>query len=124
MNIKNEDLERALMIKAIIEKEFYKPLKVPHLVQLVGTNKNYLNAAFRYLTGDSTSEYLRKVRIEKAKDLLVHSDDCIDRIATRVGLDRRSLEKQFKKLTEKTPRTWRVENKKGYNYLRFDCKNN
>jgi two-component system response regulator YesN len=114
MNIKNEDLEKALMIKAILEKEYYKHFTVSDLVQLVGSNKKTLNAAFKFITGKSIIMYQREIRIEKAKELLVETDDCIDRIATRVGLDRRSLERQFKKQTQKTPREWRAENKKGY----------
>jgi transcriptional regulator GlxA family with amidase domain len=114
MNIKHEDLEKALIIKAIIEKEFYKDFNVPDLAKLVGSNKKTLNAAFRHITGKPIMMYRTKVRIEKAMDLLVETDDCMDRIAMRVGLDRRNLEKQFKKLTEKTPREWRAENKRGY----------
>jgi transcriptional regulator GlxA family with amidase domain len=121
MNIKNGDLEKALMIKTILEKEYYKHFTVPDLVQLVGSNKKTLNAAFKFISGGkSIIMYQRKIRIEKAKDLLVETDDCIERIATRVGLDRRNLEKQLKRLTEKTPREWRIENKSGYNHFRFE----
>jgi len=109
MSIKKQDLDKALIIKAIIEKEYYKHFTVADLVQVVGSNKKTLNAAFRYLTGESIIMFQRKIRIEIAKDLLVETDDCIERIATRVGLTMRNLEKQFKKLTQKTPREWRAE---------------
>jgi AraC-like DNA-binding protein len=109
--MKQEDLEKASAIKAILEKEFYKHFTVPDLVQLVGTNKKILNAAFRYLTGKPIIMYQREIRISKAKDLLIETDHTIERIASRVGLDRSNLEKQFKKLTDKTPREWRMENK-------------
>jgi len=111
MHVKNEDLAKASTIKAILEKEFYKRFTVPDLVQLVGTNKRTLNTAFKYITGKPIIMYQREVRIEKAKDLLVETDHTIERIASRVGLDRSNLEKQFKKLTDKTPREWRMENK-------------
>jgi AraC-like DNA-binding protein len=111
MNMKQEDLEKASMIKTILEKEFYKHFTVPDLVQLAGTNKKMLNTAFKYLTGKPIIMYQREIRIEKAKDLLIETDHTIERIASRVGLDRSNLEKQFKKLTDKTPREWRMENR-------------
>jgi AraC-like DNA-binding protein len=117
MNIKHEDLEKAIMIKAILEKEFYKHFTIPDLVQLAGTNKKILNSAFKYLTGKPIIMYQREIRIGKAKDLLIETDHSIERIAARVGLDRSNLEKQFKKLTEKTPREWRVENKRAYDTM-------
>jgi len=119
MNMKQEDLEKATIIKTILEKEFYKHFTVPDLVQLAGTNKKLLNAAFRYLTGQPIIMYQRAIRIEKAKDLLLETDHTIERIASRVGLDRSNLEKQFKKITDKTPREWRQENKYSYAPLLF-----
>jgi transcriptional regulator GlxA family with amidase domain len=120
MNIKNEDLEKALIIKAVIEKEYYKDFTVPDLAQRVGSNKKILNAAFKQITSKTIMMYRTEIRIEKAKDLLVETDDCIERIATRVGLDRRNLEKQFKRLTEKTPKEWKTENKRGYQAYHFE----
>lgn len=114
MNMKHEDLEKASMIKTLLEKEFYKHFTIPDLVQLAGTNKKTLNTAFRYITGKPIIMYQREIRIGKAKDLLIETDHSIERIAARVGLDRSNLEKQFKKLTEKTPREWRMENKRAY----------
>jgi AraC-like DNA-binding protein len=119
MNMKQEDLEKASMIKAILEKEFYKHFTIPDLVQLVGTNKKTLNTAFKYLTGKSIIMYQREIRIEKAKELLVETDHTIERIASKVGLDRSNLEKQFKKLTDKTPREWRIESRNSYTPLLF-----
>jgi AraC-like DNA-binding protein len=119
MNMKNEDLEKASIIKTILEKEYYKHFTVPDLVQLVGTNKKTLNAAFRYLTGKPIIMYQREIRISKAKDLLIETDHTIERIASKVGLDRSNLEKQFKKLTDKTPSEWRMEHRDSYAPLVF-----
>jgi len=115
MNIKREDLDKASVIKAIIEKEFYKHFTIPDLVQLVGSNKRTLNEAFKHITGKPMMLYQRELRIEKAKNLLAETDDCIDRIAARIGIDRRNLEKQFKRITDKTPREWRIENRRWCN---------
>jgi len=116
MSIRKEDLEKASRVKVIIEKEYHKPFTVADLVQIAGSNKRKLNIAFKQLTGSPLIMYHREIRIEKAKDLLVNTDNSIEVIARRVGLDRSNLDKQFKKITEKTPRQWRLENKKPMTY--------
>lgn len=123
MSIKNEDLEKARLVKAIIEKEYHKHFTIADLVQLAGSNKKMLNAAFKHLTGKPIIMYQREVRIEQAKLLLVNTSHSIEVIAGRVGLDRSNLEKQFKKLTDKTPREWRTENRSGYKDYHLESSN-
>jgi len=119
MSIRKEDLKKASLVKAIIEKEYHKPFTIDDLVQMVGSNRRILNIAFKQLTGSPLIMYHREVRIEKAKDLLVNSNNSIEVIAAKVGLDRSNLDKQFKKMTEKTPRQWRFENKKYTSHEEF-----
>jgi AraC-like DNA-binding protein len=112
MSIRKEDLEKASAIKAVIEKEYHKPFTIADLVQIAGSNKKTLSIAFKHLTGSPPIMYHREKRIEIAKQLLVNTDHSIEVIARRVGLDRSNLDKQFKKLTDKTPRQWRIQHQK------------
>jgi two-component system, response regulator YesN len=107
MNNSNNDLDMALGVKAIIEKDFYKPYTVTELAQAVGTNKSTLNFLFRKVTGMSVKQYLLWFRIEKAKELLGNTRYTIDYIAKRVGISRRNFQKQFKKVADMTPKEWR-----------------
>ncbi len=107
MNNSNNDLDMALYIKAIIEKDFYKPYTVTDLAQIAGTNKSTLNSLFRKATGMSVKQYLLWTRIEKAKELLDNTRYTIDYIAKRVGISRRNFQKQFKKVADMTPKEWR-----------------
>src|SRR5829696_7009729 len=47
ISVKNEDLEKARQVKAIIEKEYSSPLTVDALVHRVSTNKFKLKFSFK-----------------------------------------------------------------------------
>jgi two-component system response regulator YesN len=110
-SVKNEDLEKARQVKAIIEKEFSKPLTVDSLVHRVNTNKLKLKLAFKAIAHCTVHEYLTQVRVEHTKMLLENTDLTIEQIAPKIGLDKSNLDRQFKKLTKKTPTAWRKDHK-------------
>ena len=107
MRITTTDLEKAKEVKFIIEKDYRNHYTYHDLAQLTGTNATTLQAAFKLITGKNPYEYLSTVRIEKAKHLLENTELTIGVIAYQVGLDRSNLNKQFKKLTNTSPRKWR-----------------
>lgn len=106
-NFCNDDLEKAWRVKAIIEKEYFKSHTVEELAGIVGTNKCTLNCLFHKITHMPVKQYLLWYRIEKAKDLLINTNYSIKQIAVKVGISRRNLERQFKKLVKMTPYEWR-----------------
>lgn len=110
MRPKKEDIEKAYLVKAIIEKEYYKPCRVADLAQRVGTNRSSLNLAFQYITGVPIKTYIKNYRIEKAKALLESTSNSVEVIAGRVGLHRTNLERNFKKHYGKSPKAWRIDN--------------
>jgi AraC-like DNA-binding protein len=105
--LKNEDLEKVVIAKTIIEKEFFKRYTLANLSHHVGTNEFKMKIGFRYLTKKTFHEYLTFIRMEKAKEYLEASDIPIKLIAIRIGLDRTNFAKCFKKLTGATPTEWR-----------------
>lgn len=109
MPVKQQDLDKALQVQAIIEKEFHKPFVVAEFAQMVGTNKSTLNLAFKAITGQPVKKYIRDFRIEKARQLLETSNMAVEIIAGRVGLHRTNLEKNFKKRYGKSPKDWRKD---------------
>jgi AraC-like DNA-binding protein len=105
--LKNEDLEKVIIAKLLVEKEFHKRYTLANLAHQVGTNEFKMKIGFRYLTQKTFHEYLTFIRIEKAKEYLEASDIPIKVIAIRIGLDRTNFAKCFKKLTGTTPTEWR-----------------
>jgi YesN/AraC family two-component response regulator len=53
------------------------------------------------------NEYLEKERVVQAKILLLTTNEDIENIALRVGLNKRLFVSQFKKLVGKSPSKWR-----------------
>ena len=73
----------------------------------------YLSRRFKNFTGVSIFDFLTKVRIEKAKELLIQTDDNIEKIAEAVGfVSSAALIRVFKKMENVTPGTYRQIYKK------------
>jgi AraC-like DNA-binding protein len=107
VHLNNEDFEKALQVKSIIETDFDKHYTAAKLAHLAGTNELKLRAAFKIITGKPLYHYWTLIRMERAKNLLETTDLSMKIIANRVGLDKRNLNRQFKKLTGTTPKQWR-----------------
>ena len=58
---------------------------VSGLCKAVGMSRTQLHLKIKALTGHSTSHFIRMVRLQKAKELLKHSDFNITEIAFEVG---------------------------------------
>jgi AraC-like DNA-binding protein len=56
-------------------------------MQLVGVSKSYLSRIFKMETGIPLWDYLNRFRIQKAKELLLLTDDTITEIAAAVGYE-------------------------------------
>ncbi len=68
-----------------IKEHFDKPINVDKLAKLENYNITYFNNWFKDKTGRTPSRYLRHYRIEKAKDMLLHTSHSVIEIAVRVG---------------------------------------
>lgn len=113
MQVKHEDLERAREIKSFLEKHFQENYDYEYLVQKFGMNKLKLKIAFKVVSNYNVHEFITKVRMEHAKEMLENSDRTIAFIAAKVGLDKSNLNIQFKKCTGKTPSQWRKNPRAG-----------
>jgi len=109
MHLKHEDLEKAREIKDFLEKHYREHCDYEYLVHKFGMNKFKLKIAFKAVTNYNVHEFITKVRIERAKELLENSDHTIAYIAKKVGLDKSNLNIQFKKITGETPSQWRKQ---------------
>lgn len=77
-----------------------------------GYSRNYLCRLLRNGTGKTFTELLNAMRIEKACQLLVRTDDSVMDIASRVGYGTiKHFYRVFHQLTDKTPGEYRRENR-------------
>ena len=100
-----EHLTRAL---AYIERHLSEPLTVPQIAAAVGISHNHLTRLFTAGQGLTVVGYLRRRRIEHARQLLVHSTMSIAAIASTVGIpDLQAFNKACRTVTGLGPRALR-----------------
>jgi LacI family transcriptional regulator len=92
-----------------IREHATEPLRVSHLVEALRVSRRKLEQSFRRVTGDTLHEAITRVRIERAKQLLLETDWTQERIAQRCGLGtKRSLRINFQRDQGMTPGQYRI----------------
>ena len=83
-------------------------MKLEDLAEEFNFNYHYLSAYFNQQMKESFSDYLNRLRIEKACRLLEESDLSIAQVSSEVGYSEHSYFcRVFKKVMGKTPSLWR-----------------
>jgi len=87
-------------------------LAIKEVARHVHLNSSYLSVLFKEEAGLNFIEYVTRLRIRKAKELLLESDLGLDIISERIGLQTTSyFIRVFKKYEDVTPRQYREQNK-------------
>lgn len=73
-------------VKQILDKEYAKSWSLDNIAKRVNLNKIYLGRIFRDYTGITIMNYLKSVRLTKAKELLLKGMNVND-VALEVGID-------------------------------------
>jgi YesN/AraC family two-component response regulator len=96
-------------VKAILGKEYNQPFDLKRVSDQVGFSPGYTSKMFKQTTGETITEYLSRLRIEKAKEFLNdHLHLKVYEIAPLVGCpDKMYFQKLFKKMTGLTPKEYR-----------------
>ena len=91
-----------------INKHYTEEISLEDLSKLIGLSISQLNRKFKKAMGETPIQYLLKVRINKAKEKLIESNNTIFEIATECGFNNQTyFNKQFKKFTGKAPTQYR-----------------
>ena len=95
-------------IKQIVKEKYHKNITVADIAADVYLTSTYICLIFKQETGETINDYLTKIRIEKAKELLLDSRNKIYDISTSVGYsDSSYFSKLFKKYTGLNPSEYR-----------------
>ncbi|WP_195724348.1 AraC family transcriptional regulator [Paenibacillus monticola] len=90
-----------------ISLQFYQQISIDHMASTLGYHRAHLSKVFKQKTGLSPKQYLLKVRMDKAKDLLGGSLT-IDQVSSSVGFnDALYFSKQFRKWSGMSPSEFR-----------------
>lgn len=91
-----------------IRLHYEEKISLDDVARKLNLSKHYLCSAFKKVTGENMSLYINKLRIEKAKILLLESDGKIKEIFEEVGYSNQQyFSKVFKKITGNTVMEYR-----------------
>lgn len=103
-------LLRVGKIIGAMENDYCKEWKLDELADLAHMSKSNLLIVFRKATGQTPIEYLMRLRIQRAMEMLHSTNSAITEVAFAVGYnDSNYFTRQFKKVTGKTPRQHRAQ---------------
>jgi len=98
-------VERALHY---IHENYNADLSLETVAAAVLVNPSHLSRTFKKETGDVVTDYINRIRIEKAKELLVFSDMLVYEVAEAVGFkDSAYFSLVFKKTTGASPKKYK-----------------
>jgi len=93
-----------------IEKYYTEKISAENLSIEVGLSKEKLQAGLQYCTYQTLHKYIRQVRLEKAKQLLVNTNDPVKAVADAAGFVNEShFCKVFKKMHLVSPVQYRYQ---------------
>jgi len=98
--------------KQFIQMHLADEISMDHIANNVHLNADYLTRIFKKEVGVSISKYMINKKIEKAKELLVHTNKSIGEVATIVGYyNYSSFNRIFTKETGVSPQEFKNRNK-------------
>ena len=102
-----------LYVKELLTRRFKEVITVEEIAGLAGQSPSHLSRLFRQQTGLSIIDYLTRIRMRAAEELLVHRKISIGTIAAEVGYrDANYFSRVFRRETGMTPREYRMAHSK------------
>lgn len=96
-----------------IKANYSRKLTLDALSQKIDVTPSYFSTYFKKYTGKNFSEYIKDIRISKAKEFLMNTNMKIYEIAVEVGYDNyKYFISIFKKNTGETPLSFRTKHRK------------
>lgn len=87
-----------------LENHYSEKITREHLAEIAGVSQSHYSILFKQLTGFSPSEYLSRLRVNRAKELLISGSGTLREIALKVGYkDEFYLSRRFKQQTGAAP---------------------
>lgn len=98
---KNEYVQQA---QIYIHSHLDEKITLKDVATILHLNASYFSRMFKKETGESFIEYVTRIKMEKAKELLDHSARSVEQIAIELGFDSKSyFFKKFKKQFSMSP---------------------
>lgn len=101
--------ERVRAVMSLMDSSFHQELSLEHMAQTVNLSSSYLSHLFKAETGISPLQYLKSLRLRKAKELLDSTFLNIKQIMNKVGVrDKCNFAKDFRRAYGLTPAQYKA----------------
>lgn len=98
-------------VLTFLNRHYQDEIVLKDLAEQFSVSQHHLCHVFKHYTNRSIIQYLNRLRVEKAMELLRQGGQNITEVAYNVGFnDANYFSRTFKKLTSVTPRQWVSEN--------------
>jgi len=95
-------------LEAFIDENLGGRIRILDLTRIARLSVRHFSLAFGQSFGQSPHTYIVRCRIERAKQMMLHTDEPLSQIAAACGLaDQSHLTKWFRRLLGVTPSVWR-----------------
>jgi AraC-like DNA-binding protein len=78
---------RMLRARDMIDRAFAQPLDVPALARVASVSRAHFSRQFRATFGETPNRYLQRRRVERAMELLRHTERSVTDVCFDVGFD-------------------------------------
>ncbi|MBZ9742217.1 MULTISPECIES: helix-turn-helix domain-containing protein [unclassified Mesorhizobium] len=103
---------RLKRVTAYVDEHIGEAISLADLARAAGLSRMYFAAQFRIATSLRPHEYILRRRIERAKDMLIKTNDTLVEIAFDVGFQTQAhFTTVFKRFAGTTPGRWRLSNR-------------
>ena len=93
-----------------VEKHYREKIYLSDIAQILGVSETYLSQIFKKETGERLQDYIIGVRLKRAANLLIYSEESISKIAEYVNFPSQSyMGRMFKKKYRMSPKQYRTE---------------
>ncbi len=105
---KNSEPEMVAKARRFILENYQSSLTLDKAARAVNTSAHYFCKMFKKTTRMTFTEYLTRIRIEKAKNLLYNPNKRVSEVAFDIGFESLSqFNRSFKRITGETPTSFR-----------------
>lgn len=108
IQLRSKDADKLNVILAYMAEHIDQRITVQELARQLHLHPNYFITYFREHMGESPIQYMNKMKLEHAKQLLLTGELHIHEVAERVGMDAYYFSRQFKEFIGFSPSGYRA----------------
>lgn len=109
-NADDSSMKKVDLVANFVTANYSQAVSLTTVAELVGMSESAFSRFFTKATGNGFNEFLNRVRISRACDLLAHSNKPVTNICFEVGFNNvANFNRRFRRIKNITPREYRDE---------------